>query len=51
MQSATTNEVQRGYCKEIMLIMPVPDPAQYERIWQTYVICLNGEYEMTDRKG
>ncbi len=43
--------VQRGYCKEIMLIMPVPDPAQYDRIWQTCVICLNGEYEMTDRKG
>jgi acyl-CoA dehydrogenase len=48
---ATTNEVQRGYCKEIMLMMPVPDPAQYDGIWQTCVICLNGEYEMTDRKG
>ena len=46
----TTNETQRGYCKEIMLIMSVPDPAQYEKIWQTYVFALNGEYEMTDRK-
>jgi hypothetical protein len=33
-----------------MLIMSVPDPAQYEKIWQTYVFALNGEYEMTDRK-
>ena len=47
----TTNDVQRGYCKEIMLIMSVPDPAQYEKIWQTCVFALNGEYEMTDRKG
>ena len=47
---ATTNEVQRGYCKEIMLIKPVPDSVQYEKIWQNFVFALNGEYEMTDRK-
>jgi len=47
----TTNPTQRGYCKEIMLIMPVPDPAQYEKIWQNHVFTMNGEYEMTDRKG
>ncbi len=46
----TTNTAQRGYCKEIMLLMAVPDDAQYEKIWKDYVIALNGEYEMTDRK-
>lgn len=48
---ATTNDVQRGYCKDILLMMPAPDPAQYDRIWQAYVISLNGEYEMTNKQG
>jgi acyl-CoA dehydrogenase len=43
----TTKDSQREYCKEIMLILSVPDPAQYEKVWQDYVIALNGEYEMT----
>jgi len=46
----TTNDTQRGYCREIMLILSAADPAQYEQVWQTYVIALNGEYEMTDRR-
>ena len=30
----TTNDSQRAYCKEIMLILSVPDPTQYEKVWQ-----------------
>jgi len=37
-----------AFCKEIMEIKAVPDHAQYERVWQTYVITLNGEYAMKD---
>jgi len=44
----TTNDAQREYCKEIMLILSVPNPTQYEKVWQTYVIALNGEYKMTE---
>jgi len=47
---ATTNAVQRGYVREIMLLMAIPDAAQYEKIWKDYVIALKDEYEMTDRK-
>ena len=38
---------QRAFCKDIMLIKPVGDDAQYNRIWDKYVFALNGEYEMT----
>jgi hypothetical protein len=31
-----------------MLILSVPDPAQYEKVWQDNVIALNGEYQMTE---
>jgi hypothetical protein len=31
-----------------MLILSVPDPTQYEKVWQDYVIALNGEYQMTE---
>jgi acyl-CoA dehydrogenase len=44
----TTYDSQRAYCKEIMEIKAVADHAQYERVWQTYVITLNGEYAMKD---
>ncbi len=44
----TTNDSQREYCKEIMLLLSVPNPAQYEKVWQDYVIALNGEYQMTE---
>jgi hypothetical protein len=30
-----------------MLTLSVPEPSQYEKVWETYVIALNGEYEMT----
>jgi acyl-CoA dehydrogenase len=42
-----TKDEQRVFCKDIMLIKPVGDDAQYNRIWEKYVFALNGEYEMT----
>jgi len=44
----TTNDAQREFCKEIMEINAMPDLTQYERVWQQYVIALNGEYEMSN---
>jgi acyl-CoA dehydrogenase len=44
----TTNDSQREYCKEIMLIRSVPNLAQYEKVWKTHVITLSGEYRMTE---
>ena len=41
-----TNDEQRAFCKEIMLIKPVADPEQHNRVWEKYVFALNGEYEM-----
>ncbi len=41
-----TKEEQRAFCKDIMLIRPVADNDQYNRIWEKYVFALNGEYEM-----
>ena len=41
-----TKDEQRSYCKEIMLIKPVADPEQHNRVWEKYVFALNGEYEM-----
>jgi len=41
-----TKEEQRTYCKEIMLIKAEGDSAQYDRVWETYVGALDGEYEM-----
>jgi len=43
-----TRDEQRPFCKEIMLIKAVPDNAQYQRIWEKYVIALDGEYAMND---
>jgi acyl-CoA dehydrogenase len=42
----STNDAQREFCKEIMLIKAVPDMEQYNKIWKDYVLSLNGEYEM-----
>jgi len=42
----STKDEQRAYCKEIMLIKAVPDPAQYGGVWEKYVAVLSGEYEM-----
>jgi acyl-CoA dehydrogenase len=41
-------EEQRSFCKEIMLIRPVGDETQYNRVWESYVFPLNGEYQMND---
>ena len=41
-----TKDKQRAFCKEIMLIKPVADPEQHNRVWEKYVFALNGEYEM-----
>jgi len=41
-----SKDEQRSFCKEIMLIKPVADPAQYNTVWEKYVSALNGEYEM-----
>jgi acyl-CoA dehydrogenase len=41
-----TKDEQRAFCKEIMLIKPVADPEQHNRVWEKYVFSLNGEYEM-----
>jgi acyl-CoA dehydrogenase len=46
MHSAT--EPQRELCKEIMLIKAISDPGQYNRVWETYVSILNGEYAMNE---
>ncbi|MEW6187254.1 MAG: acyl-CoA dehydrogenase family protein [Thermodesulfobacteriota bacterium] len=43
-----TTDIQRTFCKEIMLIRPVGDEAQYLRVWEQYVLPLNGEYVMND---
>jgi acyl-CoA dehydrogenase len=42
----TTTEAQRGFCRDIMLIRAVGDDGQVNRIWENYIITLNGEYEM-----
>jgi acyl-CoA dehydrogenase len=44
----SSRDEQRGYCSRIMLIKAVPDPAQYNRVWEKYVSVLNGEYAMNE---
>ena len=41
-----TKAEQRAFFKDIILISPVPDAEQYNRVWEKYVFALNGEYEM-----
>ena len=43
-----TKDEQRAYCKEIMLIKAQGDDAQYNRVWEKYVLPLNGEYAMNE---
>jgi acyl-CoA dehydrogenase len=43
-----TKEEQRAFCKEIMLIKAAGDEAQYRRVWEKYVLALNGEYQMNE---
>ena len=44
----STRDEQRSFCKKIMLIKAVPDNAQYQRVWEKYVIALDGEYAMNE---
>ena len=44
----TTKDEQRAYCTKIMLIKAVPNPEQYNKIWEKYVFALNGEYAMSE---
>jgi len=43
-----TREEQRAFCREIMLVRPSGDAAQYRRVWDGYVLPLNGEYAMNE---
>jgi acyl-CoA dehydrogenase len=42
-----TKPEQQAFCKDIMLIKPVADMDQYNKVWEKYVFALNGEYEMS----
>lgn len=42
-----TSDNQRAFCRDIMLVRPARDDAQYRKIWKEYVLPLNGVYEMT----
>ncbi len=44
----TTKDEQRAFCKEIMMIRAAGDDAQYKRVWEKYVLALNGEYQMNE---
>jgi len=44
----STSDEQRTFCAMIMQIKPVPEPAQYNKVWETYVMSLNGEYAMNE---
>ncbi len=39
---------QRTFCREIMLIRPAEDAAQYQQVWEKVVLPLNGEYAMNE---
>lgn len=41
-----TKDEQRRYCTKIMMIKSEGNNDQYDRVWNTYVAPLNGEYEM-----
>ena len=43
-----TRDEQRVFCQEIMLVRPAGDEAQYRRVWDGYVLPLNGEYAMNE---
>ena len=43
-----TRDEQRVFCQEIMRIRPAGDEAQYRRVWDGYVLPLNGEYAMNE---
>jgi acyl-CoA dehydrogenase len=41
-----TTGAQQEFCKEIIMVRPEGDHGQYTRVWERYVIPLNGEYAM-----
>ena len=43
-----TRDAQRAFCQEVMLVRPAGDEAQYKRVWEKYVLPLNGEYAMNE---
>ncbi|MBU2479656.1 MAG: acyl-CoA dehydrogenase, partial [Proteobacteria bacterium] len=43
-----TKKEQQDYCTKIMLIAAQGDAAQYDRVWETYVAALDGEYAMNE---
>jgi acyl-CoA dehydrogenase len=43
-----SRDAQRDYFARIMLIRPVLDADQYNRVWERYVSILNGEYAMNE---
>jgi acyl-CoA dehydrogenase len=43
-----SQDTQREYCAQIMLIKAVPNPEQYNKVWEKYVYVLNGEYAMNE---
>ena len=44
----SSRDEQREYCTKIMLIKAVPNPDQYNKVWEQHVSVLNGEYEMNE---
>jgi acyl-CoA dehydrogenase len=44
----SSKDEQREYCTKIMLIKAVPNPEQYNKVWEKYVAVLNGEYAMNE---
>ena len=44
----STKDEQRQFCTKIMLIKAVPNPEQYNKVWEKYVSVLNGEYAMNE---
>ncbi len=43
-----SQDTQREYCAQIMLIKAAPNPEQYNKVWKKYVYVLNGEYAMNE---
>ncbi len=44
----STKDEQREYCTKIMHIRSQGDADQYNRVWETYVASLDGEYAMNE---
>jgi len=42
-----TNDAQREFCKQIMLLRPEQSDEEYQKVWNEYVFSLNGQYVMT----